>query len=517
MDIDAHELSEGSVLETDLCIVGAGPAGVALAHELVGTDIDVIVLESGGLEPEPSILALNDGEVVGDTFAALRETRHRRLGGTARLWNTPVFGEMGAKYVPLDAVDFEHRPWLPHSGWPFGLPDLEPFYRRAQDLCGLGPFAYEAAPWTGPGLQPLALPGPHLTTRIFQVGVRRVFPDEKLTALRSASNLRLCRRATVVRLETDGAGRRVATAEVASPGGPRWRVRADRFVLAAGALENARLLLVSGSGSEGLGNSSGWVGRCFMEHPRDRALTLVPRSADFYREAALYDMHRSYDGTPVFGRLAMREEVLRDQRLLNTSVAFLPQPRPGAQRLRDVVGELPGLWRLTRRLPAGGHGWSRVRAPQLWFSGFTVLILVEQAPNPENRVVLGSRRDDLGVPRVQLHWRWRAEEQAGLERLRQIVAGELEAAGLGGVHWSSDVRPDPNAHHHAGTTRMHSDPQHGVVDPDGRVHELENLYLTGGSVFPTAGFANPMLTVVALALRLADHLSGDKTARSGKH
>ncbi len=514
MDMDAHELSERSVLETDLCIVGAGPAGVALAHELVGTDIDVIVLESGGLEPEPSILALNDGEVVGDPFAALRETRHRQLGGTARLWNTPVFGEMGAKYVPLDSVDFEHRPWLPHSGWPFGLQELEPFYRRAQTLCGLGPFAYDAATWTGPGLEPLALPGPHFTSRVFQVGVRRVFPDEKLAALRSASNLRLCRRATVVRLETDGGGQRVSSAEVASPGGPRWRVRADRFVLAAGAIENARLLLVSGS--EGLGNSSGWVGRCFMEHPRDRALTLLPRSAGFYREAALYDMHRSYDGTPVFGRLAMREEVLRSERLLNTSVAFLPQPRPRAQRLRDLVSELPGLWRLTRRLPAAGHGWSRVTAPQLWFSGFTVLILVEQAPHPENRVVLGSTRDDLGVPRVQLHWRWRAEEQAALERLREIVAGELEAAGLGRVHWSSDARPDPNAHHHAGTTRMHSDPQHGVVDPDGRVHGLDNLYVTGGSVFPTAGFANPMLTIVTLALRLADHLKGIKSAENAR-
>jgi choline dehydrogenase-like flavoprotein len=131
---------------------------------------------------------------------------------------------------------------------------------------------------------------------------------------------------------------------------------------------------------------------------------------------------------------------------------------------------------------------------------------LEQRPDPENRVVLARRRDCFGVPRAELHWRWRAEEQAALEKLRTFLAAELETAGLGRVEIRPGQRPDPNAHHHSGTTRMHEDPRYGVVDGDARVHGTDNLYVTGASVFPSAGFANPTLTIVALALRLADHL-----------
>ena len=153
-----------------------------------------------------------------------------------------------------------------------------------------------------------------------------------------------------------------------------------------------------------------------------------------------------------------------------------------------------------------GYGWSALPDPAVVFEAFQVIVNLEQRPHPENRVVLAGTRDPLGVPRVELQWRWRAEEQAALERLRGALGGWLEDSGLGRVSIQAGARPDPNAHHQAGTTRMHPDPRHGVVDPDGRVHGTDNLYVTGASVFPTAGFANPTLTIVALALRLADHL-----------
>jgi len=152
-----------------------------------------------------------------------------------------------------------------------------------------------------------------------------------------------------------------------------------------------------------------------------------------------------------------------------------------------------------------GYGWSGKRA--LECDAFQLLINVEQRPNPENRIVLSSDHDFFGVPRPVLHWRWRPEEQEQLERLRAVLTSGLEAARLGRVRFRAGSRPDPNSHHHAGTTRMHIDPRFGVVDADGRVHGMDNLYVTGGSAFPTAGFANPTLTIVALALRLAQHLS----------
>jgi choline dehydrogenase-like flavoprotein len=135
-----------------------------------------------------------------------------------------------------------------------------------------------------------------------------------------------------------------------------------------------------------------------------------------------------------------------------------------------------------------------------------LLFNAEQFPNPENRVRLGATRDRFGVPRAELHWRWSAEDHRRLTALRAVLREGIEGAGLGRVEFAGDVAPNPLAHHHAGTTRMHADAAQGVVDADGRVHGIENLYVTGGSVFPTAGFANPTLTIVAMALRLAAHL-----------
>jgi choline dehydrogenase-like flavoprotein len=119
-------------------------------------------------------------------------------------------------------------------------------------------------------------------------------------------------------------------------------------------------------------------------------------------------------------------------------------------------------------------------------------------------VTLSARRDSLGMPFPALHWRWHADDHARLQRLRARFGRELEA--VGAVTIDRAALPDPNAHHHAGTTRMHADSRHGVTDMHGRVHATDNLYVAGASTFPTAGFANPVLTIVALSVRLARHL-----------
>ncbi|MFI5243276.1 MAG: GMC family oxidoreductase, partial [Gemmatimonadales bacterium] len=159
---------------------------------------------------------------------------------------------------------------------------------------------------------------------------------------------------------------------------------------------------------------------------------------------------------------------------------------------------------VARWLPSESHGWSGRRSTSRAFDGFSLLLNLEQTPHPENRVTLSQRRDSLGVPLPFLHWRWRDDDQGRLERLRTIIARELET--IGSVTEDREVPLDPNAHHHSGTTRMADDPRHGVTDRHGRVHAMENLFVAGASNFPTAGFANPVLTIVALTLRLARHL-----------
>jgi choline dehydrogenase-like flavoprotein len=271
-------------------------------------------------------------------------------------------------------------------------------------------------------------------------------------------------------------------------------------VLAAGAVENARLLLLTDTGLGAMGNESGWVGRGFMEHPRDRALTLHPHAADSYEQLAFYDQWRAADGTWIIGRLGLSSDVLESGALLNASATLTPRLRDSRQRLRAVLPYFATRW-----MPNEGHGWSTKRNAARVYDGFAVLLNVEQSPHQENRITLSTRRDSLGVPFPALHWSWRAEDHARLERLRALVARDLEA--IGGVTIDHAARPDPNAHHHAGTTRMHDDPRHGVTDRHGRVHGTDNVYAVGASTFPRAGFANPMLTIVALSVRLARHLS----------
>lgn len=500
MLLDARRFSGGTTLDTDVCIVGAGPAGLVLAAELAGR-CDLILLESGGDHDEPDAQALNDGDLIGNEYAGLGATRHRQVGGTSNIWNTPVDGAAGAKYVPLDALDFHRGTARPFGDWPFGLTELHGDYVRAQQLCGLGSFSYDAAAWVQAGRAPWADTGA-LVSRVYQLGTRHALSAPLCTAVERATDVRLCTHATVIALRRDAARRRVTRLSVATPGGAPWDVRASRVVLAAGAVENARLLLLTDDGAGCAGNDSGWLGRGFMEHPRDSAIVLRPRTSELYATAGFYDLHHSASDTWILGRLALDDSVLHAGGVPNASATLLARPRAPLATVRAAMPASGRRW-----LPAGGHGWSRRAHAARWFDGFTVLLNVEHLPHPDNRVTLGRRRDALGVPVPVLEWRWRPDDQRGLDRLRALVAAELGRVGR--VTVEDARRPDPNAHHHAGTTRMHDDPALGVVDRDARVHGMDNLYVAGASIFPTAGFANPVLTIVALTVRLARHLLGE--------
>jgi choline dehydrogenase-like flavoprotein len=505
MERDARELEAGTRLAADVCIIGAGPAGLTLARELTASHGTVILLESGGADSDAGVQALNGGSVVGSPYHGLRVTRHRQIGGAVNLWSTSVDGRAGAKYAPLDHIDFEERAGISHSGWPFDRATLEPFYERAHSKCGLGAFNYESTHWTSVERPSLPMPAAEdLTTSVYHVGPAHSFTVTHPAAIRASETIRLFHHATCCSIVTDGA-HRITEVVVSSGARTQFRVDARFLILAAGAVENARLLLASGDSDSALGNRHGWVGRCFMEHPRDYALRLIPRSPDVFREIAFYDLHRPRDESWIIGRLAVNDAALRRHGYPNASVTLLPRPRrrPWLEALGRALGH--GAGRFQPRATVG-YGWSKTENVAQRCDILQVLINVEQRPHPDNRIVLSHERDELGVPRAELHWRWRDEEQASLGRLRAFLVDRLTALGLGRVQLSNEQLPDPNAHHHTGTTRMSVDPHHGVVDADCRVHGIDNLYVAGGSVFPTAGFANPTLTIVALAVRLADHL-----------
>ena len=536
MPRDARRDPPSGLLEADLCIVGAGAAGITLARALAGSPWRVLLLEAGGFEFDEADHALLAGELGGVPTFPLESSRLRLFGGTTNHWSGTCW--------PLDPIDFEAREGLPRSGWPFRRADLDPYYARAHEVCGLGPYDYAPGHWAEATGQPL-LPfdASRVPTRIQQIQAAR-FGFAYREELEKAPNVEIVVHADVLELLHDG--RRVQGLR-ASPGagGSPFRVEARHVVLAAGGLENARILLLSGGpGSPGLGNAHDLVGRHFMDHLIMPVAVLLPTDPEL--SFGLY--HRQSVGDiQVNGCLALAEEVVRSEGLLNFAASLRPfrgtpdereamlaaesegvvaakelarslgkgrMPDQLARQLLDVLGDLDGLARAA---------WQEARGRRPTLSpdvGQVYLISHgEQSANPESRVRLAASRDALGRPRTRLDWRLSPLDQRTLRRGAEIVAREAGRLGLGRVQVLVDKGDDfatwsgrspwlgpIGAYHHLGTTRMAADPAQGVVDADCRVHELDNLWIAGSSVFPTGGYVNPTLTLVALALRLADRL-----------
>ncbi len=544
MLIDARTLSAGQTIETDVCIVGAGPAGIALAQEFLGKNLRVCLLESGGLEEDDATQSLAAGKVIGDPFEPLQESRQRQFGGTANSWGIRIAPrQIGVRYMPLAEVDFEQRSWVPYSGWPLTKADLDPFYERAQVVCQAGPYAYEPEPWESTEAIQLPFIGNRVTTTMFQFGPRTVFTHEYREQLRQSPTITTYLYANAVELETNETAQTVTRLRVACLQGHEFWVAAKVFVLASGGLENARLLLLSDqTQTAGLGNQHDLVGRFFMDHPLVIGGLFIPANCRIFNSTALYDL-RQVNHTSVMGHLTLTRQAMIQEQLLNISAMLFPRhTQYGSDAFQSLValvsplrrGKLPkavpqhlgtvlsGLNDLALRAylqarnlePPYSHqgwgGWSLYSQKDKRFDAFEVIHITEQLPDPDNRVVLSCERDPLGRFKTELHWRWRDADIQQVQRAQAVLAQEIARAGFGRFQIDRDgERPklySPCAHHHIGTTRMHVDPKQGVVDANSRVHGVSNLFIAGSSVFPTGGYANPTLTVVALAIRLADHL-----------
>jgi len=534
--VDARQLEDGSHTASEVCIVGAGPAGLAIALELAGGPWRVCLVESGGLAADAWTEDLTRLGADGDFFPP-ENARRRQLGGTANVWDVRVTRDGGAcRFVPLDEVDFETRAGVPHSGWPLSYRDLAPFYARALRRCGVDGASFRLEDCVAPGFTALPLDGARVVTSIERFGPADVFTRHARETLERAPNLTVMLHATALALDAPADGGAVTRVQVACAGGRRHTIGAALFVLAAGGIENPRLLLLStASRPAGLGNRHDLVGRFFMDHHNVRAGFLVPADRRLLEATALYDL-RQVRGAPVMAKLRVAEGLRREARLLNAAARLEPGRVPHLMRTRrsfarrsdlsraalagvlarDVVADVPGLAAgalraLAPRSARGLYGWSELRAKRWRFDGFYVELQVEHGPDPENRVRLGGEQDALGLPRAAVHWRWTTLDLDSLQRTQRILAEECARAGVGRlVLPPSDAPPVTTAaggiHHHMGTTRMHDDERSGVVDADCRVHGVRNLFVAGSSVFPTGGYANPTLTIVALAIRLAEHL-----------
>ena len=566
--MDAYGLAANTELQADVCIIGGGPAGLTIARELAGGDLRICLLESGGLEFEQEADDLSRGLAVSEHRPrnALATGRRRQLGGTSNIWlydTQPGEVIKAARMLAPRAIDLERRPGLPWSGWPFTIRTLQPFFRRAERVFRIGPFDRDVAGSTlFPGEQPLPLNQRRLISTVCQYGnFSRSIREEVL----AEEQVSVVLHAVAQRLENGGPDGQRESADVQqvqvvrarSSLGTPFSVRARAFVLAAGGIENPRLLLCSDDQRRGgIGNEHDLVGRFLLEHPEFR-LGVIRPAPGLLQRAALYDL-RWVNGVLLSGMVALADAVLREHELLNLGALLVPQPEAyggeAAQALkrlatlrrggdwvsaledarwlgrhpRETVEAIRCATLLGPRLFRESHGgWSAAPMGDPRLALLEVVAATEQAPNPDNRVTLQHQRDRLGQRLPRVRWRWGEDEQRSIHQAREIFREEVAAAGIGEfIPWVALEDPAPTLlapisrardllggfHHPMGTTRMHVDPCQGVVDADCRVHGTANVYVAGSSVFPTAvGYANPTFTVVALALRLSDHLKGEYT------
>lgn len=541
MLIEAITVPDGAVLEFDLCIVGAGAVGITIARALSATRHRVCLLESGGLDEEAASQELAKGDSVGVPYFALDETLFRVFGGSTARWD--------GWCRPLDPMDFRHRSWVPHSGWPISAAELDDYYRRAQAVCDLPTFRYHPGDWSGE-IPPLYRPpfvGRTLRTVIWQ----KASPPTRFGSLyrddiKQATNITAYLHANVVRIRVNRERTLVRELDVATLDGPKFAVRARCYVVATGGIEAPRLLLSSNIGND-------LVGRFFMEHPHVSIgrVQLDQTTPGARPQVAAID--RGWSGA--LARLALERpkggikcayalthDVQEQRQILNLSAHLRGVGQPSDPAAARLASGMRSPLRTLRRMPLRGRysvptqlrqflrslpttlaeGYDRfIRRPRQ----LELYCRTEQAPNPDSRVTLSGERDVFGVPRVKLDWRLAEIDKRTVRESLMLIGDELARTGVGAVEpepwvlsddddWGPSLR---GGHHHMGTTRMSEDPTTGVLDPNCRVHGMDNLYISGPSVFPTGGFSNPLLTAVALALRTADHvkreLSGPRLRR----
>lgn len=458
----------------DVCIIGTGPAGISCALALIPSGKRILMLEGGDTDLTYESQSLYQGSVVGDEYYDLDVARLRYFGGTSNHWN--------GRCRPLEEIDFAGKGDFADTAWPITRSDLEPFLPEASSIVDIGQVRADRQVGRS-GLRNVYFLGSPPTR----------FRKKYLDDLSSRSNLFLVLRANLVALETDGAA--VAAAKVVGLDGSEIAVRARRFVLATGGIENSRLLLWSNVRSNGaLVRNATTLGRYWMEHPHfylGRAIILGDSALRMSKRGGTF--------------VAPMIDTMERERILGSSLKLSAAKQEGTMKaIADIACVAPNWAR--RALDLVGLGEA---------CALKIRIGAEQEPVAENRVELADEKDALGIPKVVLHWR-KTETDIRTIRMPARLFGEyLARTDSGRVQledWVIDDRP-PNevppgegGYHHMGGTRMASTPFRGVVDRDCKVFGQENLYVAGSSIFPSGGYCNPTLSIVQLALRLGNHL-----------
>lgn len=535
-DIDAH-----TGLDTAICIVGAGAAGITLACELDGAGIPVLLLESGGLAVDATL----DDDYAGqanDPHPPTTQFRRATFGGTTGIW--------GGRCVPYDPIDFEPRAHIPNSGWPISYQEVAQHYPRAMTYCDAGAADFcstTALPGAVPTIASLRENTVLLADRIERYSLPTDFGKRYRQQLEKSANVTVVLNARCIDLLRDQDSNQVTAVTIADAGGRRLAVRARQFVLATGGIEVPRLLLHAERNGQRFGNSQDLVGRYYACHFEN---ILGKVSAD---GKLPFKFEKTVDGVYSRRKLQFSAEAQRQHRLLNTAFRFhfpeysdashgsavmstiflaksilIPEYRailqhnaqgavssPALQHWKNVAKGVPQLlhfgaeWLFLRKLAERKLPYTLVPNAD---GSYPLEFNCEQTPLADSRITLGEQLDRHGMRRVEVNWRISDDDIDAAHRGFLLLRDTLHQHSGVRLHLDDATLREriaasvPLGGHHIGTARMADTPKDGVVDTDCAVFDVPNLFIASSAVLPTSSHANPTLTIVALAVRLAAHL-----------
>jgi len=512
MHIDARQLDNNSVIEGDICIIGAGASGISIALDWENTPYKVILLEGGGFEYDDKVQELLNGKITGHPYYPMKASRLHYFGGATGHW--------GGMCSTFDDIDFKKRDWVENSGWPIKREDIAAFYPKAHEILDLGPYEWDVKYWKkeDPSFVSLPLDENVIWDKMWHFSPPTRFGSKYKDAVVNAKNIHLYTYANVVDIDAVENVSSITQVTVKNYDNKQHTVKAKYFVMACCSIQNSRLLLACNKQApRGIGNDNDLVGRYFMEHLELKTGELWLNHKDSLK------LYQQGNKSRVRAELAISEKMQESLKVLNCTISLIPleianklQPSvtlytyDDPRRSSDTLLKYSNWYTLSKK-----NFFERHFMPADQNQAFGLYTRAEQIPNPLSRVTLSDEKDSLGVPRANLNWALSAIDKKTVYAINHLLGEQVGAAGIGRVKlkdWLIDDTdkqlPDftSGGWHHLGTTRMSENPKEGVVDANCKIHNIDNLFVAGSSCFTTGGSVNPTLTVVAISLRLSSFL-----------
>lgn len=482
MIIDFNTSESGVDKVYDVCVCGSGPAGITLALKLAEKGKTVALLEGGGENYSQESQDIYSAKSIG-LKAWVNLMRQRFFGGTSNHW-------LG-RCRPFDKSDFEYAPPTGVPGWPIGIDELDPFVDEAMTILDLdkekGFTPFHANSKDG-----------NFTADIGLFSAPTRFKSKYGKIISESKNIELFVNANLVDIKLTDSENSVSEIEIKNFKGGSAKFKASKYVLAMGAVENARLLLNSDSQAQaGIGNHSDYVGRCFMEHPHLSLGEYVKKNNE-----SLSDTH--YDFEFYTSDQIVKNEGVNKANFTFQKIAEITSYGRTA-KIKSFFKALSCDWGIEEKVqfishfkcPGTGYIWTQS----------------EQYPNKESRVFLGEEKDSLGLRKAVLDWRVTDKDLAAYRKSAVELAKSFSNSDLGKIKLEEYMLdesleiPFVQHAHHMGTTRMAAKPEDGVVNQNCKVFGTDNLYIAGSSIFSTGGACNPTFAIVQFSLRLAEHLA----------